>query len=400
MRCLLQFFILSLFVVANLSAQAAPGDDSANATEPAPSAKVFPIPEGTADELFEFVQKISQQQPEGYSEQEMMAHQSRFARTVVVVTDKVLGMKPTDQQALQSHFFKLQALHMLSELEEPGARKKLTQAVAAARSSKKPEIASLGLNFWVESQFSQWPALNNRQKKAFVNVIVAGMAKLDQVDVNQVRMIVSVASKLDELESPKLAQLLIKRTLPRLQKSEDEEVKKNIARLEGTARRLNLMGQKMELKGTFLDGQPLDWESYRGKVVLVDFWATWCGPCRSEVPNILNQYEAYHDKGFEVLGISLDSEPEKAEAYIQKTKIPWATLFSKDEHQRAWEHPMAVYYNVNAIPQAILCDREGRVVSMNARGPHLALELRKLLGEPVARAKGPTDKKNVLVGRE
>ncbi len=404
MRCISQFLILLLIVASSLSVQAESGKKPTKAADEIQSPKVFPIPDGTADELFKFVGEIAQQKPEGYSEQEMIIHQSRFARTVVLVTDKVLGMKPTDEQILQSHYFKLRALHMLFELEEPGAQQKLKKAVAAARSSKHSNVASLGFNFWIESQLAQWPALNNRQKKSFVDVIVDGIADRNPVQVNQVQMVISIANELNELESSKLALLLIKRVLPRLKKSKDQQVQRKVARLEGTARRLNLMGQKMELKGILLDGQPLDWESYRGKVVLVDFWATWCGPCRSEVPNILKQYDAYHDKGFEVLGISLDSEREEADAYIKQAEIPWATVFSEDPQQRSWEHPMAVYYNVNAIPQAILCDREGRVVSMNARGKRLALELRKLLGEPIARVNRSGEdlaaKKNALVGRE
>jgi thiol-disulfide isomerase/thioredoxin len=89
-----------------------------------------------------------------------------------------------------------------------------------------------------------------------------------------------------------------------------------------------------------LDGSQLDWKSYRGKVVLVDFWATWCGPCRAEVPNVMKMYRDYHDKGFEVLGISLDDRREQAESYIKQEEIPWPTMFSDKSSERGWRHPM------------------------------------------------------------
>ena len=95
-------------------------------------------------------------------------------------------------------------------------------------------------------------------------------------------------------------------------------------------------------------------------------------------------YKAYHDKGFEVLGISLDEKPSQAKSYIKQSKIPWATMFSKDPEARVWQNPMAVRYGINGIPRAILVDRDGKVVSMNARGKNLEKELRRLLGEPLA----------------
>ena len=95
----------------------------------------------------------------------------------------------------------------------------------------------------------------------------------------------------------------------------------------------------MEITGTLLDGEPVDWESYRGKVVLVDFWATWCGPCRAEIPNVLEMYEAYHDKGFDVLGVSLDATPEAAEKYVAENKLPWSSIFPKNEDERRVEQP-------------------------------------------------------------
>ena len=81
---------------------------------------------------------------------------------------------------------------------------------------------------------------------------------------------------------------------------------------------------------------------------------------------------------------SLDKTAADANSYIEQAEIPWATLFSENETERGWEHPMARYYGISGIPRAILVDRDGTVVSMNARGKELARLLRKMLGEPLA----------------
>jgi thiol-disulfide isomerase/thioredoxin len=138
----------------------------------------------------------------------------------------------------------------------------------------------------------------------------------------------------------------------------------------------------LELSGKFLDGSELDWDSYRGKVVLVDYWATWCGPCRAEVPNVLENYLKYHDKGFDVVGISLDDKRSDAEEYVKQTNIPWPSLFHEASDASGWQNPMAVKYGITGIPTAILVDQEGNVVSMQARGPRLGALLEKLLGKP------------------
>ena len=151
--------------------------------------------------------------------------------------------------------------------------------------------------------------------------------------------------------------------------SKDASIVRYLEQLQGAARRLRLPGSFLELKGTLLDGSELDWKSYRGKVVLVDFWATWCGPCRAEMPNVKKYYELYHDRGFEVIGISLDRSRKALEDFLETEKLPWVTLYADDA---GGSHPMATHYGVTAIPTVILADKEGKVVSLRARGEELA----------------------------
>ncbi|RIK84189.1 MAG: hypothetical protein DCC68_02025 [Planctomycetota bacterium] len=171
----------------------------------------------------------------------------------------------------------------------------------------------------------------------------------------------------------------------------NEDLKPIVESMAGTLRRMNLLGNEIEIKGKLVDGSDFDWKAYsKGKVVLVDFWATWCGPCIGELPNVKKNYEKYHAKGFEIVGISLDTDRKKLEAFLEKEGTKWAQLF---EDEAGWKHPVAVHYGISGIPTVILVDQQGKVVSLNARGPELGKLLEKLLGSSDSTDEPKTEEK-------
>lgn len=126
-----------------------------------------------------------------------------------------------------------------------------------------------------------------------------------------------------------------------------------------------------------LDGKPLSVAKYKGKVVLIDFWATWCGPCVAELPNVLKAYQKYHDKGFEIIGISLDEDRDALTSFIKKREMTWKQYFDG----KGWQNKLARQYGVNSIPATYLLDGEGKLVKKDLRGEALAEELEKLLAK-------------------
>ncbi len=112
-----------------------------------------------------------------------------------------------------------------------------------------------------------------------------------------------------------------------------------------------------------MHGKEVDLAEFKGKVVLIDFWATWCGPCVAEVPNVVAAYEKYHDKGFVIMGISLDSDKEALLKFTKEHKMTWAQHF---DAERVLMQIPAVS-GVGTIPCMWLVDKEGNLVSFHGR---------------------------------
>ena len=125
-------------------------------------------------------------------------------------------------------------------------------------------------------------------------------------------------------------------------------------------------------------GDTMRLSDYRGKVVLLDFWAAWCGPCRKENPNVVKLYKEYHDKGFEVFSVSLDKTKEAWVQAIEQDGLIWDGHVSD---LKFWSSTAAKSYNISSIPFTVLIDREGKVIGTNLRGQELANTLKNLFDQ-------------------
>lgn len=126
-----------------------------------------------------------------------------------------------------------------------------------------------------------------------------------------------------------------------------------------------------------LDGQPLTLERFQGKVLLVDFWATWCPPCVQTVPGLVAAYNKFRDKGFEIVGISFDEEKDKLDAFIKDNAMPWPQYYDG----KGWQNEVGTVYGIQSIPAMYLLDKSGNVVATDLHGNLLEKELEKLLAQ-------------------
>jgi thiol-disulfide isomerase/thioredoxin len=123
------------------------------------------------------------------------------------------------------------------------------------------------------------------------------------------------------------------------------------------------------------DGTEIALSSLRGKVVLVDFWASWCGPCRKEMPNVVKAYAKFKSKGFEIYGVSLDQDKDRWVEAIAKDGITWPQV----SELKQWESQVVKQFNIQGIPYTLLLDREGKILAKNLRGQELEAKLAEVL---------------------
>src|SRR5699024_10820666 len=161
--------------------------------------------------------------------------------------------------------------------------------------------------------------------------------------------------------------------------AEAKDIKENVNKELMAAKKTEIGAKFIDINQETPDGDKVSlFEVLKGKkYVLVDYWASWCGPCRAENPKILEVYNEYKDQGFDVYAVSLDDKKERWIQAIEADNLPWHQV----SDLKGWKNDASQYYNITAIPSNFLLDEEGKIVAKNLRGDSLEKELKKLYQE-------------------
>jgi thiol-disulfide isomerase/thioredoxin len=301
------------------------------------------------------------------------------ADSIVAVAKERVAAAKSDDEAIQRARLSDQALAIIGKLGEFDTTPQSDELLTSYRAGGHPVIVDAVVQLRLANELRTWEETNDVQHAAVINRFVTDVKKTG-LTRGQAEMLVRVANMLGDSDDAKHLAKAVDEVLPLARKSKDAELKRMVPIYEGIQRRLALPGKPLEVDGTLLSGSKINWESYRGKVVLVDFFASFCDPCRAEVPNVLENYRAYHDKGFDVVGVNLDTNARMCKLYMDQTGFNFPTIIGDAPNAAGWDLPLARKYGITRIPRVILVDKDGKGISTMARGERLGELLAQLLG--------------------
>ncbi|MCX7887579.1 MAG: TlpA family protein disulfide reductase [Verrucomicrobiae bacterium] len=328
----------------------------------------------TADEFWAHIQQLQkgpQQEPQSEEEARRLARD--FLQEFEATLAKFIETYPSDPRRWDAMIYQAQVLltRDLVESRNPAknaaAQEKLRQVAGAMAA---PVMARANASFvLIQLHGSALGAAPDKEPVAALDSEMTEFIKRFPEDprVSFVRLMrAEMYGSVDPAKSESLLQELLSDRNPHVA----ERARAKLAQLQ-------LMRKPLELKYTAVDGREVDLSKMRGKVVLVDFWATWCAPCRREVPNVVAAYQKYRDKGFEVVGISLDEDKEAMIAYTKEHGMTWPQHCDG----KGWHNEISTRFGVQSIPAMWLVDKKGMIRSTDARGEQLAVWIEKLLKE-------------------
>ncbi len=320
----------------------------------------YAVPEGTPEELKDFILKIMRNLPQN----DESLKKARAA--IIKAADKILAGKPNEEEL---NFAVTVKTHTMDKAEEIVA---FSEELKKAGHEKQARSA---MDYTFENDLRNATKSGNVEelkKKIAATLDYFKKTPPQSADLGLAIMIGQIA----ELAGDNAYAQDVYRALGKVfVESKETDLADFGKRLEGAARRLALVGHKMQLEGKLISGEAFDFSKYEGKVVLVEFWVSWRRACRMELAKLRKLYGQYHDKGFEIIGFGCDYRREDAEDFVRENPMPWPTVYGDKAPSPTFE-----YYGIMTFPMGILIGKDGNVIKLNVNADDLEKELEKLLG--------------------
>lgn len=383
----------------------------------------FAVPDGDANELLAFIDQLSQFRPKSQEEADLYSEKAPSAMSAAA--KKIMAMVPDPraeahisaacvevdirvgsiskltaeerQQAAADVLSIVRAASKVSAEETSYHNERLMYLIMELRSADELKLAAKTLDeaadIFVSTGDPQLAAVADQLKSQGRMIVIPVATEEEQREIYE-----ETRKQIANVEGDKLGETefnIIRILLQELEDSTNKKLTREAygafadilresgqSQLSADAAYFETLSQPIDIGGSTFQGKEFDWKSRRGKVVLVNFWATWCVPCVEKIPLLREMQEKYGDRGFEIVGISLDEDKANLTEFMATRGVPWTVL-----HHPGGQHPTAMQYHVESLPYTLLVDQDGYVISRNPTMAELTATLDEMFGKPLPAAK-------------